>query len=305
MGELAASGARDYLEQKAFTVAQGRRALFLAHLTLLHLAPPRFVTIAAEAGFQGVSLHLTTPAIADPGAVSYPMLGSGSVMMRETLARIHDSGIAVHDIQVIRLTPDVHISEFLPMLDAGGRLGASYVIVVSDDENESRNAQHIAELGNLCVDFGLRVAVEFMAYSGIKNIQQALRVISASGDSGAVILLDALHLARSGGTAADVMQIDRGLIPYLQICDGLAAPFPEPQGGLRWEARRERLVPGWGQLPLEDLLSMLPPDLPLSVETPSETLRMSFDDSTIAEIAIDATRDLCNRVMTARARRGE
>jgi sugar phosphate isomerase/epimerase len=281
------------------------RPFYLAHLTLLHLAPPRFVTVAAEAGYDGVSLHLTPPGLSDPGALSYPMLGSTSVMMRETLARLNDFGIHVHDIQAMRLTPNTRLGDFLPMLDAGSRLGASYAIVVSDDPDEARNADKLAELGDLCARFGLRVALEFMAYSGIRTLQQAGRIVEKSRSPHVVILLDALHLKRSGGTPADVMQMDRRLIPYLQICDSQDEPLLEEQGGLRWEARRERVIPGWGRLPLHELVGMLPPELPLAVEVPSESLHQAFEDATIARMALDATRNLCNQVMAAHARRGE
>ena len=293
------------LESVETTAPVPMRPFYLAHLTLLHLAPPRFVTVAAEAGFDGVSLHLTPPGLSDPGALSYPMLGASSVMLRETQARIRDFGIHVHDIQGIRLTPAVRLSKFLPMLEAGSRLGASFAIATSDDTDEQRNADHLAELGELCAPFGLRVALEFMAYSGIRDLVQASRIIALSQSPHVVILLDSLHLARSGGTAADVMQVDRRLIPYLQICDGHKAPLHEQQGGLRWEARRERTIPGWGMLPLHDLLAMLPPELPLSIEVPSESLHQSFNDAVVARMALDATRNLCNQVLVARARRGE
>ena len=295
----------DGMEMHVAARHQGPRPLYLAHLTLIHLAPPQFVSVAAEAGYDGVSLHLTPAGLADPVAPSYPMLGSGSAMMRETLARVHDLGIQVHDIQAFRLTPTVPLSAFIPMLEAGSRLGARYAIVVSDDEDDARNADRLAELGELSVSFGMRVALEFMAYSGIKDILHANRLIDRSGSPHVTIILDALHLVRSGGTASDVMQIDHKRIPYLQICDSHIDPLSEEQGGLRWEARRERLFPGWGKLPLHELVGMLPPELPLSIETPSESLHQAFADSTIARMAIDSTRNLCNQVMVARARRGE
>lgn len=293
------------LDSSAWSAMQGHRPFYLAHLTLLHLAPPRFVTVAAEAGYAGVSLHITPPGLSDPGALSYPMLGSGSVMMRETLARLRDLGVVVHDIQAIRLTPQVRLADFLPMLEAGALLGASYVIVVSDDPDEDRNVQRVSELAEMCAGFGLRLALEFMAYSGIRDILQANRIIARSLCQNAVILLDALHLERSGGTAADVMQIDQRLIPYVQVCDAQHVPSPEAHSGLRWEARRAREIPGWGKLSLHELVGMLPPDLPLAVEVPSESLHRSFEDATIARMALDATRNLCNQVMVARARRGE
>lgn len=79
-GEATMAAAADGMGVQASPASQEQRAIHLAHLTLLHVAPPRFVSVAAEAGYDGVSLHLTPPRLSDPGAVSYPMLGNGSVM---------------------------------------------------------------------------------------------------------------------------------------------------------------------------------------------------------------------------------
>lgn len=304
-GEATVAAAVDGIGVQSSPGVQDRRTVHLAHLTLLHMAPPQFVSVAAQAGYDGVSLHLTPPRLSDPGAVSYPMLGNASVMMRETMARLADTGLKVHDIQAIRLKPEIRLRDFLPMLDAGSRLGASYVIALSDDSDETRNADRLAELGMLAASFGMKVSLEFMAYSGIRDIAAANRIIELSASPHVAILLDALHLVRSGGTPADVMAIDRCRIPYLQICDGPLEALDEAHGGLRWEARRERMIPGWGRLALHELLSMLPPEMPLSVEVPSDSLHQVFHDLVIARMALDATRNLCNQVMVARARRGE
>ncbi len=304
-GEATMAAAADGMVVQSTPSSQEARAIHLAHLTLLHVAPPQFVSVAAETGYDGVSLHLTPPRLSDPGAVSYPMLGNGSVMMRETLARLADSNLKVHDIQAVRLKPETRLRDYLPMLEAGSRLNASYVIAVSDDSDEQRNAERLAELGMMAASFGMKVSLEFMAYSGIRDIGAANRVIELSASPHVVILLDALHLARSGGSAGDVMAIDRCRIPYLQLCDGPTEALDEAHGGLRWEARRERMIPGWGRLNLHELLAMLPPEMPISVEVPSDSLHQVFHDQQIARMALDATRNLCNQVMVARARRGE
>jgi sugar phosphate isomerase/epimerase len=277
-----------------------RRPLLLAHLTLLHVPPPDLVNIAARAGYDGVSLLVSPPSPNDRAAVSYPMLGTESAMMREVLARLHGSDIAVHDVQGFRLKPDTRVADFLPMLEAGGRLGASYAMAVSDDPDERRNADRLAELADNAGRFGMRVAIEFMAYSGIRSIRQTNHVLDLAGRRDIVMMLDALHLVRSGGTLDDVVSTDPARIPYLQICDAPVAP-PAEQGGLAFEARKERLFPGWGGLPLRDLIRVLPQAIPLSVETPVTSLHGRYTDLQIAQMALDATRNLCNQAEVMQA----
>ena len=81
------------------------------------------------------------------------------------------------------------------------------------------------------------------------------------------ILVDALHLIRSGGRPADVAALKPGTVSYVHLCDALAreiapADFAE-------EARTNRLYPGEGGLPLGELLQALPADTPLSLEAPN------------------------------------
>jgi sugar phosphate isomerase/epimerase len=82
------------------------------------------------------------------------------------------------------------------------------------------------------------------------------------------IVLDVLHLYRSGGQASDIRGVPAGLFAFAQLCDApLAAPPPEQ---LRGEARGRRLYLGDGELPLFDVMDMLPPDIMLEIETPTE-----------------------------------
>jgi sugar phosphate isomerase/epimerase len=81
------------------------------------------------------------------------------------------------------------------------------------------------------------------------------------------VLIDALHLWRSGGTPADVAGLDpRRISAYVQLCD---ARGPRPAtGALRQEARGGRHYPGTGDIPLAQILDALPEGLPLAVEVP-------------------------------------
>lgn len=75
--------------------------LSISHLTALHATPPELVSAAAGAGFDAVGIRVW-PAADEP---AYPMLGD-TPMMRETLARLADTGLRVLDVEVLRLRPD-------------------------------------------------------------------------------------------------------------------------------------------------------------------------------------------------------
>jgi sugar phosphate isomerase/epimerase len=265
------------------------RRLLLAHLTLLHVAPPAFVGLAARAGFDGVSLHVSQPGPGEAG-VRYPMLGPDSAMMRETLARLADTGLAVHDVQGVRLKPQTDVADFEPVFEAGQRLGARYAMTVSEDSDPGRVADRLAALAALAGRYGLTPVLEFMAYSGVRTLVEARNVLARAASPNLAIMVDALHWARSGGTLQDIADTPPALMPYLQFCDGPRRPPPGGDEGLMREARRQRGFPGEGELPLRDFLAAFAPDLPLSVEVPVADWHDRLDDFAIARRAMESTR---------------
>jgi sugar phosphate isomerase/epimerase len=90
------------------------------------------------------------------------------------------------------------------------------------------------------------------------------------------ILIDNLHLSRSGGSVAQLAALDPARFPYLQIADAPAQVPTEPMALLD-EAINGRLLPGQGALPIDELLAAVP-HVPLSFEVRSRDLRDGFTD---------------------------
>jgi sugar phosphate isomerase/epimerase len=207
------------------------------------------------------------------------------------------AGVGLLDVEVVRLRPGAQIRFVLPALDAAAELGARHVLAVCEDPDEERFLAALLELSAACADRALGCVVEFMRFSECRSFEQAVRVVQrarVAGASRAGVLVDALHLQRSGGTPEQVAAYAAELpelFPYVQLCDG---PIRSPRGGVaqvRQEAVTSRLLPGDGELPLRALLSALPPDIPVCVETPVRATAM-LDDATRAAAAFAASRDL-------------
>jgi len=116
----------------------------------------------------------------------------------------------------------------------------------------------------------MEALVEFNPYSGCRSLAEAAALADAAGRPNGKLLLDVLHLSRSGGSPADVRAVGADRIPLVHLCD---AP-PRPTGArsideLRKESRTARLLPGEGSLWLNELLDALAPDVAISVEAPS------------------------------------
>jgi len=236
--------------------------LGVAHLTALQLPPATLVREARRAGFSAVGLRLH-PVM--PGALAYPVV-AGSQALRELRAVMAGEGVRVTDIEFVALTAQTQVADYQGLLAAGAALGAQSLTVSGDDDDVARLTDCFAALCEMARGHGLRVDLEFMRWRPVANLQQACAVVTGAGQDNAGVLVDALHLFRSGGQVADIAAVDPRLLRAVQLCD---APLLAPAHELIIpEAREGRLLPGQGQLPLSQLLAALPDDVGISVEVP-------------------------------------
>ena len=106
-----------------------------------------------------------------------------------------------------------------------------------------------------------------------------------------MICIDPLHLARSGGSPADVKALDAKYFPYAQISDGVLDPG-EPNPALFGKlGLGTRAMPGEGTLPLRAVLAALPTDIPLSVELPHSLGPKGTSARDWAKTTLESTRN--------------
>jgi sugar phosphate isomerase/epimerase len=240
----------------------------LDHLTLFELTPPELVEVAATAGFTHVGLRLN-PA-APPQERQHPMLGD-SPMRRETLARMRATGVAVFDCGVFRLRRGVDLATFEPVLESAAVLGARHALVNGDEPDPAVLADLLARLCGLGDRYRIRMQLEFTPWTGIPTLASAVRVVEACGHTNARVMIDTIHVDRSGGTPAELRQVPRGLVDYVQVCDA-SGPRPTDFATMIHQARNERAFPGEGNVDLVGMLGALPAGLPLSLEAPVQSL---------------------------------
>jgi sugar phosphate isomerase/epimerase len=294
-------------------MAGQQRTLSLAHLTLLDVAPPDLVRIAAQAGYDAVGIRVKA---AHPNEEAWPMLGD-SDMLRATEASLRSEGIEVLDVEVIRMGPNIEPADYLPLLEAGVRLGAGFVVVVNDDPTLERAADHFAQLCDTALTFEIRPVIEPMAYTQARNLAEAFQI--ASGDPGhrGGLLIDALHFQRLGGRPQDLSAFDASWFPYMQACDAplvMPADFERPGrlprgqstdvAPIAMEGRAFRLLPGEGALPLVQLLEALPAQIPISVEAPCYPLQQTLTPLDLAVRAAIGSRRLIADADAGDSRRG-
>ncbi|HJQ60637.1 MAG TPA: TIM barrel protein, partial [Vineibacter sp.] len=142
------------------------RAIGLAALTVLDVAPPEQVALAAEAGFSHVGLRLIP---ATPEEVRHPVVGD-TPMVREIERRLADTGVQVLDVEIFRLTPDVRIADFEPAMAIAARLGARLMLVAGNDPDAARLRDSFARLSEAASRYGLTACLEPMPWTDTPTV---------------------------------------------------------------------------------------------------------------------------------------
>lgn len=266
--------------------------LSLAALTVLHLTPPDMVACAADAGYGGIGLRLL-PATAEE--VAYPDLVGDTPLVRAVEQRLRDTGVRVLDIEILRLRPDTDVRAYQPVLETGARLGARNVLVAGNDPVESRLIARFASLCELGAPLGLTVNIEPMPWTDVGNFARGLRVVEASGQPNAAVLVDAIHFDRAGDDLATLRRAPAAGFRYVQLCDAPAGR-PRDTATLLRQARAGRMMPGDGGLDLAGILQSVPPHLPISLEVPMPELARELGAVAFARRLRDKTEALLARV---------
>ncbi|KAA9395452.1 sugar phosphate isomerase/epimerase [Kocuria coralli] len=254
------------------------RRFGLAPLSFLGTPPDDVVRIAAGAGFDFVGLRVIPVTAQEPDFSLLP----GTRRLRQAQAALADTGLPVADIEFLALDGTVDRGTWLPVLEAGGILGASSLTVAGCDPDRERLADTLMELSGDCREHGIRLSLEPISYQPVHSIPEAAALAAGAQCDW---LPDSLHIHRFGGTAAQLAE-HAANVPMLQLCDG-PAEAPADHEGLVVESRSRRLVPGAGDFDLASLVQALPEDTDLSAEVPDPRRRQHLGDRTWAGLLLD------------------
>jgi sugar phosphate isomerase/epimerase len=233
------------------------RLLSLAAGVCPETGPADFVSACASAGWDACGIWYDAATWTDAVAV-------------DVRRRLDDTGLIALDMEPIFITPDGDHGDAI--IEAAAIVGARNLLVVSRGVDDDRFADRFAELCDLAAPNGIGCSLEFMAFMSVRDLPQALAVLDRVDRPNAAVLVDNLHLARTGGTVADVAAVNPRRLPYLQLCD---APARAPEE-LVVEALDGRLLLGEGELPVTELVDVLPLHTALSMEVRSAALRSAF-----------------------------
>ena len=238
----------------------------LDHLTIADAAPLQLVEIAHAVGCRAVCLFLQSMEVL-PRMPAFELSGDQNAC-RALKERMDGLGVGLDVAYPFTLSGRTDIDNFRPAMACAAFLGAKAVNVLAYDREPARRFANFASFCDLARSFGLGVVLEFYPLSQVRSLADALALTGQIGRPNEVgVMVDLLHLMRSGGTVQDVAAAPAALIHYAQYCDG---PTLCPPEHLDFEASSQRLLPGAGTFDLAGFAVSLPPSCPASVELPQD-----------------------------------
>ena len=207
--------------------------LSLAALTILDAGPDGQIEAAAAGGFRSVGLRLNPLLATDRHVV-----GDAQMEARvRQLMRAHD--MALLEVGVVPILPDLKPEALEPLLAFSAELGGRFIVCPVEDPEAARRQETFGRLSDLCDRHGLSALVEFNPYSACRNLAEAVAVLDAVGRGSAGLVIDALHLSRSGGSPADLAAV----LAELPAFEGVILLDADATDGLAAVAHRRAAAP--------------------------------------------------------------
>lgn len=262
----------------------------LAHLTVLDLAPPEMIRVAARCGYQSVGLRLIAVTDATPG---YPLMDDAS-MMQDTKDALRDEGMTVHDIEFLKITPETKVVELEGLIAAGAELGARHLITAPYDPSLDRLSDTLGQLAELTAQYDMSPVLEFFPWTNVPDLHTVLSVVEKAGPKVGV-LVDSLHFNRSGSSLEKLAEVDAARLPFMHLCDAPIMPTYTTED-LLFAGRAERLPPGEGEINLTDIVRLMPRDIPMALEIPMTEYTRDKGSEALARRIFQATEDFLYRL---------
>lgn len=244
--------------------------LAIGFLNGFGLPPVEFVNLTADLGCRYMSIVVQGGPLI---ALDYPFysLKDDAALLREVLAALRDRGVEISLGDGFLVLPDAEMGTFNGDLDVLAELGAPRINVVSLDPDLGRTFDQFAALTELAAQRNIETDVEPVPGLTVGDLSTALAAREHVGRPDFRLLIDTMHLVRSGSGPADLAAVDPEHIGYAQLND---TTLRSRLDNYMEEAMFERMVPGEGELPLPELLSALPADVVIEIEVPRRSLAL-------------------------------
>lgn len=264
------------------------RKFSLAYLTTPGVAPLKQLRIAAEAGYDYVSLRTIPMGL--PGEPQ-TCLEKDPQLLKDIRQALRDTGLKLFDIELVRVREDIPC-DYRKAFECGAELGATDVLSSVWTKDHAFAAEQYGSICEQAREFGLTVNLEFPIVSGLTTLDEAVAMQDKVNAPNLKLLMDMIYCHWDGVTGEKI----RGLAPerfgVIHLCD-----CPKNTEGVEIAqiVREGREYCGKGAVNLADLLMALPANT-CSIELPNTKYIAKYGAAGHAKQCLDHAKALFEKM---------
>jgi sugar phosphate isomerase/epimerase len=243
--------------------------LAMEFISTFGMPPVEHIELVASLDLSHTGIGPAPIVVLEPALYPEWSMRGNPALVRDVKAALAANGVSVSVGEGFLVMPGLSAEMFAADLDLMAELGAGCVNVCCVAPDFDGNLEGFGKLAEMAGERGLTITVEYLPGMAVGTLALARQLVEECGQANAGLLLDSMHLYRSGATADDVRALPKGMVKYAQLCDvPVVSKFEEYAD----EARFERLAPGDGELPLADYVAAVPADVIIGLEIPMRAL---------------------------------
>lgn len=239
-----------------------KRKFSLAYLTIPGVEALEQIRIAAEAGYDCVSLR-TIP-MGQPGEPQN-YLEKDPQLFKSIEQALKDTGLKLLDIELVRIREDLPC-DYRKAFEYGAKLGATDVLSSVWTKDHSFAAEQYGIICEQAREFGLTVNLEFPIVAGLTTLKETVALQDKVNAPNLKILMDMIYCHWDGVTEEIIKALEPERFGVIHLCD-----CPKDPKGLETVqiVREGREYCGKGAIDLSKILKALPEN-PCSIELPNK-----------------------------------
>lgn len=237
----------------------------LAQLTVLDASPTEITKMAADCGYDYVSMRQIYMGL--PGEPDYD-LAKNKTLMKETKEILKETGIKLLDIELARIFDGMDLEKYRPAMETGQELGAKHILSSIWTDDKEYYIEQFAKLCDMAKEYNLSVELEYVPIAGVNNLKGALEVLDTVNRENSGLMVDMHHIQRAGDSSEDIEKVERKYLKFAHLCDAIPETPMEREELIRI-MREERLYCGEGGIEIASILKALKPLNTLSIELPN------------------------------------
>lgn len=263
----------------------------LAQLTVLHASPVEMVKIAANCGYDYVSMRQIYMGL--PGEPDYD-LSKNKEMMDKTEKLMKETGIKLLDIELARIFDGMDVNSYERAMETAVRLGGRHVLSSIWTDDKEYYLEQFAKLCDLAKEYGLTVELEYVPIAAVKNLEQAVEVLNTVKRNNAGIMIDIHHFQRAGDDVKDLLEVPREWFRFAHLCDA-CSEIPIEIEEMTRILREERDYVGQGGIGVDEILKAMP-RIPYSIESPNLKMVERYGYEGHAKKCLDNAKEYINNI---------